>query len=254
MPSSIVVRHNDRTVTFNEADHSYIDDKMQRYVSVTTLVGMGFEKFDAEATAKRKAEKDGGDLKAYVEAWKKTGEQAANFGTRLHYNCEQQILGNTDKILTPVNAMEKINFDLAHREVDRIVNEEKDASLQPEKLVFSEKLHLAGSIDLLVESSNGTYKIYDWKNVKGISTVGYKGKTGILDCTKDMQDSNYWHYALQLQLYEIILKVEGYVPRDAHFFRCLNVFSNGRLTHVEMPDVMKEAKELIKWHCRNFHR
>lgn len=245
MPSSIVVERNGHRMTFTEDDHSYVDENKARYVSVTQLIGAAFEKFDAEAIAKKKAARDGSDWQKLVLEWQKNGEKAANEGTRLHFNCEQQILGRYDNMLQPESINEKINFDLAKKAVDELKNDRTICNMTPEKLVFSPKLKLAGSIDLLCEKTDGTYIIYDWKNIKDLSTTGFKGKTGILKPVANLQDSNFWHYALQLQIYEIILKFERYVDRDAKFLRCLNVFMNGRMRTVELPDVMKEAKGLI---------
>lgn len=248
MPSSIVVKHNDRTMTFNEESHSYVDDNRKRYCSVTTLVGMGFEKFDAERIAKQLAAKRGeDDWQHYIDLWRKEGQEASNFGTRLHHNCEHMILGRYDECYEPTTIQERINFSLAEKQVEKIKSDENACKFEPEKLVFSNRLGLAGSIDLLVTNKDGSYIIYDWKNIKELKKDGFMGKTGILECTKTVQDSNYWHYALQLQLYEIILKVDGYVPKDAKFNRRLCVFSNSSFSVHEMPNVMNEAKGLILW-------
>ncbi len=248
MPGSTTVTHNNVSMTFTENDHSYIDQFSKRYTSVTTLVSMGFEKFDSERIAKAKAAREGGDWRDLVNEWKENGQKAANAGTRLHENCERQILGHSELMHDPVDEFEAWNFKLASDAVERIKNEKDAIKFEPEKLVFSPKLGLAGSVDLLVTFKNNIYKIYDWKNIKDLSVTGFKGKKGIIDATSDLQDSNYWHYALQLQLYEIILKVEGYIPRDASVRRILNCFINRSFKTVELPDVMKNAKQLIKWY------
>lgn len=247
MPSSIIVRHNDRILTFDEDQHSYIDDTGKSYTSVTKLIGMGFEKFDAVNIAKRKAEREGLNWQDLVNEWKEAGEKAANAGTRLHQNCEYQILGQEDRMNEPLDVQERINFNLAYKEVKRIKNDKYAIKFEPEKIIFSPSLNLAGSVDLLVSYESGDYIIYDWKNIKGISTVSFNSKCGILDATSKIPDSNYWHYALQLQIYEIILKVEGYIPNKSNVRRILNCFINGRLEKVELPDVKTAAKELIKW-------
>lgn len=247
MPSSTIVRHNDRILTFNEDQHSYADDTGKSYTSVTRLIGMGFEKFDAVNIAKRKAEREGLNWQDLVIEWKEAGEKAANAGTRLHQNCEYQILGQEDRMNEPLDVQERINFNLAYEEVKRIKNDKYVIKLEPEKIIFSPSLNLAGSVDLLVSYESGDYIIYDWKNIKGISAVSFNGKCGILDATHGIPDSNYWHYALQLQIYEIILKVEGYIPNKSNVRRILNCFINGRLEKVELPDVKTAAKELIKW-------
>ena len=107
---------------------------------------------------------------------------------------------------------------------------------------------MLGSIDLLATNKDGTYTIFDWKNLKKLEMNGFNGKTGCIDATRSLQDSNFWHYALQLHIYEIILKVENYVSQDAFVKKSLNCFINGNFKQVDLPDVKKEAKALIKWY------
>lgn len=249
MPSSTITEHKNLTMTFTEADHSYIDSKNRRYTSVTTLISFGFEKFDSERIAKAKAAREGGDWKELVQEWAEKGKMAADLGTRIHENCENQILGKVEKMHLPVNISEKINFDFAYKAVEKIKNNHHYVKLEPEKIIFSPILKLAGSIDLLVTKDDGSYIIYDWKNVKGITNLGFNGKTGILECTKNIQDSNYWHYALQLQIYEIILKVEEYIPKNAKVKRVLNVFEGGVFNQYDLPSMKDAATGLIKWNC-----
>lgn len=244
MPSSIIAHHNNRTITFTEDDHSYIDDKGKQYCSVTTLIGKAFEKFDAEAIAKKNY---GDNWKEYVEKWDKIGAEAAYAGTRLHHNCECLILENEQQCYLPENITETINFNLAKKKIYEIKNIKNAIKFEPEKLVFSERLGLAGSIDCLVTNNDNSYIIFDFKNIKTLKMENAFGKTGIIQCTKNMPDTNYWHYALQLQLYEILLKAENYVDKNAKFIRELIVFSNSTVKNYRLPNVIKEAKELILW-------
>ena len=139
-----------------------------------------------------------------------------------------------------INYLNKIKLILLHNK--------NYIKFETEKLVFSPALKIAGSIDLFVTCKDGSYIIYDWKILsKGLSQYGFNNKCGILECTKHIQDSNYWHYALQLQIYEIILKAEGYIPLNADVKRILNVFTDNKFSQHEMPDLKNEAKSLIKW-------
>lgn len=252
MPSSTEVRHNGRTLTFDEGPHTYTDDAGVRYTPVTALVAMGFGEFDAEAAAKAKAAREGSDWRKLMATWKADGERAARAGTRLHQNCERQILGQDRMLNQPESAQERLCFTLAFHEVKAIMDDSHIVRLEPEKLVFSPALRLAGSIDLLATCRGGEYVIYDWKLIRRLNVEAFGGRRGTLPATEAVPDSNYWHYALQLQIYEIILKAEGYIPTGANVRRVLNCVicqggGYGRVERVELPDMRGPAKGLIKW-------
>ena len=252
MPGSKIVHHpnKDISITFTEDDHKYIDSNNNNYISVTTIISEAFEKFDSVRIAKHICEKRGKTWQELVKEWNEAGKAATTLGTRVHENCEYQINGELDRMHTASsdNVYEQILFNLAYKEVSKLLSNKNIIKLETEKLIFSPILKIAGSIDLLVTYKNGTYGIFDWKILsKGLSMVGFNNKCGILEATKNIPDSNYWHYALQLQIYEIILKVENYIDKNATVSKTLNTFTDGHFKQFKMPNVKKECKELIKW-------
>ena len=75
-----------------------------------------------------------------------------------------------------------------------------------EWMIFDEELKLAGSIDMVYENPDGTLTIYDWKRSKDITKVNGWKKCAINPLIGYMPDSNFWHYALQLNTYKAILE------------------------------------------------
>lgn len=259
MPGNKSVLHPNKKIkiTFTENDHKYIDSKNNSYISVTTIIGEAFEKFDSVKIAKQICEKRGKTWQELVKEWEDAGKAATTLGTRVHENCEYQINGEFDKMHTSssTNVYEQILFNLAYKEVNKLLLDKNILKLETEKLIFSPTLKIAGSIDLFVTYKNGTYGIFDWKILsKGLSQFGFNNKCGILNATKNIPDSNYWHYALQLQIYELLLKVENYIPNDAVVTRTLNVFTDGKFSQHEMPELKEECKELIKWVHYNYFK
>lgn len=247
MPGSTKSFHNNEQIVFTESNHLYVDSQQRRYTSVTTLIGKCFEKFDSEKIAKAKAAREGGDYKELMNQWQQIGKAAANSGTRLHENCENQILGRLELIHKPETPEEQIKFKYASDIVTGLLNDSSNIKFEPEKLIFSPRFLIAGSVDLLVHHDDGTFTIYDWKNVKEIKQNAFMDKVGTIDATAKIPDSNYWHYALQLQLYEIILKIEEYIPKKAKCRRIINAFEKSGFHQYEMPCLVKEACEMIKW-------
>ena len=75
-----------------------------------------------------------------------------------------------------------------------------------EWMIFDEDVRLAGSIDFVTENPDGTLTIYDWKRCKEIKKTNSFGEFAITDCIAHLPDTNYWHYALQLNTYKTILE------------------------------------------------
>jgi ATP-dependent exoDNAse (exonuclease V) beta subunit len=249
MPGDNIVKHPNKShiITFTESDHSYIDNYGKKYMSVTTIVGNAFPKFETDKIAEQCAKKRGVKKEDLIKEWVQKGKEATRLGTRLHENMEYYIHKNFDLMHTPENLIEKIKFDGAIKILDNIVLKYKPKLLEPEKLVFSPTFGIAGSIDLLVKIDEFNYIIFDWKCLsKDIEKESYMGKTGHILPTLNILDCNFWHYALQLQIYENILKSEDYISINANVKKCLIVW-NGEKFKIEKIPYVPEAWALMLW-------
>ena len=72
--------------------------------------------------------------------------------------------------------------------------------------MYDDDAKIAGSIDMVYENPDGTLSIYDWKRSKNITRINNFNKFAIPPLICHLPDSNYWHYALQLNVYRKILK------------------------------------------------
>jgi ATP-dependent exoDNAse (exonuclease V) beta subunit len=249
MPGDNIVSHpnSKHIITFTESDHSYIDNFKKTYTSVTTLVAKGFPKFDSEKIAEQCAKKRGVNKDDLLKEWSEKGKNATRLGTRLHENMENYINGNLDDLHEPENIIEKVKFNSGFKIIDMIRKKYSPEFMETEKLIFSPAFEIAGSIDLLVKINDLNYIIYDYKNLsKDIEKESFKGKTGDILPTFNILDSNYWHYALQLQIYENILKSEDYISINANVKKCLIVW-NGEKFKIEKIPYVPEAWALMLW-------
>jgi ATP-dependent exoDNAse (exonuclease V) beta subunit len=73
-------------------------------------------------------------------------------------------------------------------------------------MIYDEDLKLSGSIDMIFENPDGTLTIADWKRVTEIEYESNFGKMAITPCIAHLPDTNFWHYALQLNMYKTILE------------------------------------------------
>ena len=114
MPGDTKAKHpRGLGITFTEEDHSYVDEYGVEYTSGTTLVHRGFEAFDAQKAAEAKSAKTGVPASEYLREWDAKREEASRNGTRMHENCENQILGRYDKLHAPQDDAERVEFRAA---------------------------------------------------------------------------------------------------------------------------------------------
>ena len=234
-------------ITFQELGHLYTDSFGNEYTSSTELVHSAFEPFDAEKTAAAKSARTGVPAQQYIQEWNRNRDDASSAGTRLHENCERQILGRFPEMHRPADDAERLEFRAAWNEVEKI----KSAgflSLEPEKLIFSPRFRVAGSIDLLVKKAPAHYLILDWKRVKAIKYSGFRNRTGTHPATMHLQDCNFIHYSLQLSIYEQILRLERYIEPFAKVEKWLNVYRpGGTFDHVQCADLPYESLLLMSF-------
>ena len=188
----------DKNVSFREADHVYIVDGTP-LDSVTTFVKNCFPEFNSEFHAKRKADALGITKEEVLEMWGKKGRESRAQGTIMHEKIESYYLGK------PVSTDE--TFELFKIFANKI-------TLKPyrtEWAVYDWDQKIAGTIDF-VDYQNGEYIIYDWKRSdKLIAKNGLPIKNSqygvkALPPIENLDDSPYYHYALQLSLYKYILE------------------------------------------------
>lgn len=249
MPGNTVSVHpnNKDSITFTQIGHTYIDNNNNKYTSVTTLIHKAFPQFDSDKIAEIKAKKLGIKKEELLLEWENKGFVARTNGTRLHEFAENYIINKTD-LYESNDINEKIKFNCAKNIIDKLNDLFKPELSEPEKLVFSPAFKIAGSIDWLMKINDNNYIILDWKILsKELSKEGFNNQTGIILPTLNIQDSNFWHYALQLQIYENILKSENYINLNAKVSRYLIVWNESKFELTKMPDLYSEAWALIAW-------
>ena len=235
-------------VEFDEVTHIYksiIHGHEVQYTSGTTFLGQFYPKFDptGDITA-RCAKKEGISVAELQKRWKDKAANSCRIGTRTHEVCEDIELGRELRN-KPEDDTEKARFDNAILMANKVKS--RLDIIGVEKIVFSNKLStpIAGTIDLLGKSKeNGTYIILDWKTNKKIEKFNTYEKY-CLDPISHIPAINYHEYALQLNLYQFLLKYEGYVPRKAQFRRFLCHITETNHELIELPDYQDEIKMML---------
>ena len=240
----------DLHITFKELGHVYTIRGQTDFISITTFVKSLFEEFNADLMVGKILESDSMrnvDYKYYglthgqiIDMWAITAKDASSKGTALHLYIENYYNGVCAIQDTPeLNQFHLFVADYAHLRPYRT-----------EWMIFYEKYKLCGTIDMVFENADtGSLEIYDWKRVREIKYTSYQDKTSIVLPT--IMDSNYWHYAIQLNMYRRILQDQYDKPITALY---LVVFHPEQKAYdrIEVPMMDKEIDQLLHWRMQSF--
>jgi hypothetical protein len=260
----------DQCIQFFEEDHKYIIsfEPEIKYTSVTTWNHTHFPKFDADAIItsmmKSKGWKEGHKYwnmtsDQIKSLWNSNSSGVANAGTDLHFEIEcfmnekllpngythehlynlymSQYKGMHSHDSTPIEWQYFINFvnDFPHLKPYRT-----------EWTIYNEDVKISGSVDMIYENDDGTLSIYDWKRAKNITRINNWNKFALPPELCHLPDSNFWHYALQLNTYKVILEDKyGKKVKDLYLVRLHPDAEEKNYELIKLPDLSNEVRELF---------
>lgn len=219
--------------------HIYVICGETDYMSVTTFVHSHFDHFDAEKVAEQISNSKKAIMDEEYEYYSMSKEEILEYwsnnaqkGTDLHYDIECYY-----------NNIPRSNNSIEYKYFMNFVRDHQDfVAFRTEWRIYSSKLKLAGSIDMVfIDPKTGKLKIYDWKRSKEIKKKGYNGKKALTKELKHIDDCNFYHYSLQLNIYKYIIeKNYGYEVDEL----CLVILHPNYDDYVKIP--VKFMKDEIK--------
>ena len=234
----------DSNIVFDEGPHIYTINGDSDYTSVTTWNHANFEKFDADKVITKmmkgrfwnKNNKYYGMTPEEIKAlWNKNGKDAAEAGTKLHYDIEC-FYNNCPNENNSVEYGYFKNF------------QEKYSDLKPYRTeweIYDEELKLAGSIDMVYENDDGTLLIYDWKRCKDIPKANIYSKSSTNEIISHLPDTKFWHYSLQLNTYKAILEKNYNKKITDMYLVCLHP-SNKNYQRIQVANLSSEIADLFE--------
>jgi len=266
---SIRNAHNrDSNIQFFEEGHKYeiLDEPGVKYTSVTTWNHSLFEQFDADKVIdnmmKGKSWKEGhkywGLTKQQIKSqWNSNRDTVAGAGTDLHFEIE--CFNNNINLQFPYTNGQLFDIYMASNiekhslkspEWQYFINFVRDhPHLKPyrtEWLVYNEDVKISGSIDMVYENPDGTLSIYDWKRAKNITRINNFNKFALPPQICHIPDSNFWHYALQLNTYKTILEEKyGKKIKDLFLVRLHPEAEEKNFELIKLPDLSVEINDLF---------
>jgi len=163
------------------------------------------------------AEGRGTTPEALLKEWKEKGERASCEGSLVHSYAEWV---NNDVELPPYSIKDDRVGLLTVQLLDACdkLQEKGFKPLEPEKIIFSPGLGIAGMIDLPLLDPAGGWPF-------GLETnEGLTLNNPFQECLSPidhLEDANLNHYALQLSLYQYIIITENYYPEATGYRRMI---------------------------------
>lgn len=260
------VHERDSQIKFYARGHKYEIkcDPKSKYTSVTTWNHSHFPKFDADAVIQNIFNSKGwgpdhkywGQTAEQIKAsWKSNGDAVAGAGTSLHERIENFMNNDCfeDDYYTHKELYDEYDSKQADSQVEwtyflQFVKDNPDLKpYRTEWMIYDEDLKLAGSIDMVYENPDGTLSIYDWKRSKEISKVNGWNKFALNPLICHFPDTNFWHYALQLNTYKAILERKyGKTVTKLCLVRLHPDNQEQTYELLEVPILTKEISELFE--------
>jgi ATP-dependent exoDNAse (exonuclease V) beta subunit len=261
--------HNrDQYIQFFEEGHKYVVlfEPNIKYTSVTTWNHSHFPHFDADAVIsgmmKGRGWKEGhkywGLTADQIKAmWSNNASAVSGAGTDLHFEIEcfnNESRLECDYTNKELYALYMSNHHETHEsrplEWQYFINFVKDfPNLKPfrtEWVIYNEDVKISGSIDMVYENQDGTLSIYDWKRAKNITRVNNFNRFALTPQICHLPDSNFWHYALQLNTYKAIIEAKyGRTVRDLFLVRLHPDAEEQNYELIPLPDLSADVRALF---------
>ncbi len=204
--SSKAVDYFGNEIIFEEDGHKYWSPNHEdvKYVSATTFVHSFAKPFDSVGMAEKVAKKRGIAAAEVIKEWDDKREASCEFGTRVHETCEDVLKSASVFRNQPRNDKEFRVMEQGKAMASKILRSYEIVAV--EQILFDITLGIAGTADLIVLSpKTKSIVILDWKTNASIDKESKYGDR-MLKCVSHLSDCNFNHYALQLSLYEYILR------------------------------------------------
>lgn len=256
-------------IEFFEEGHKYIIsfEPDVKYTSVTTWNHRHFPKFDADviigSMMKSKGWKEGHKYwnmtpEQIKALWNKNSSGVSSAGTDLHFEIEcfmnEKLLPagyKHEHLYNLYMSQYKTSHESRAIEWQYFINFVNDfPELKPyrtEWIIYHEDVKISGSVDMIYENDDGTLSIYDWKRAKNITRINNWNKFALPPELCHLPDSNFWHYALQLNTYKVILedKYDKKV-KDLYLVRLHPDAEEKNYELIRLPDLSNEVRELFE--------
>ncbi len=227
-----------------ETNHIYLIDEKENngYISVTSFIHNFFPNFDADKIINinyNRWQKDPTNKYYNLKPidikknWQNNAKAQSDLGTQLHNDIEDYYNINKKSSNLKREWAQFVSFINNHSELK---------PYRTEFMVFDEDIRLCGTIDMLYKKGN-KYIIVDWKRTKEIKKKNIYER-GLYPISY-LSNTNYWKYALQLNMYKYILETKYNIEIEEMFLIQMHP-SLDDYNKIIIPNMQKDIKLLLK--------
>lgn len=232
-------------IAFDEESHKYIHSKDEtgnaEYLSVTTLIERFFP-FNLNRYIEKKAQDENRTEEDVLDEYLIIRDEATDKGSYLHKQIENFLNGN-------LYDSDSIEFQYFLDFYDLEIKKRNLSFHEAEKMIFSNKHNIAGTIDCIFKKyNNNEYVMFDWKRSKKLIIDGQPRIYGYgyaLSELSSLDNSSYFRYCLQQNIYKYILETEFCLKISS--MQLVVLHENYSKYHVvRVPDMKKEINIILK--------
>ena len=217
-------------VIFEPIKHTYTNERGQVLTSITTLLSMYKEVFDKSGIIAYKCGQREGISKEEMQArWKKTSDDACEYGTNFHAQIENYLKTGEIK-------------DTPEKETVKSFSKIKiKGEIFAELRLKSDKYLLAGTADIVTLNKNKT-SVHDIKTNREFHLKSKYSKK-LLYPLNHLSDCHINSYSLQILCYGEMLKEHGYDFEPGHIL-WVNRAEN-KIEKFDVLDLSREVQDLL---------
>lgn len=260
------------SIRFVEDGHLYLNDRDERYISVSELIKKLEHPVDWNLVAKNKSKslaKEGiiKSAKELLAEWENKRLKGSGAGTIYHKIREDALLATSNlKVnnvscgIIPCTTSGGYKYSLKEEKL-------QNNTVYPEAMIYDHSLKLCGQSDKVIVVNN-TIHVEDYKTDEAIERRGWSNKWNppkkLLPPVDHLNEANYWTYSLKMSTYMYMLwmknkhlRVGDLVLEHVNFKRdeegipILDENNTPQVIKVErikVPYLKKEVIDIFDWY------
>ena len=213
-----LVFDRDNHIQFFPQEHIFLYNGQEPFIPVSCVISCFFIPFDSYYWSNFKANQRHVPQGQVLEEWDAKGACSRDVGTFMHQQIENYYKGLSYQQDFSfrykgkyVHIDEQITLELEYMQFMEFLRNHKFKPFRTEWAIYDEDLKIAGTIDMIHEHGD-IFDIYDWKRSHRIVdcwgepiTINSYEEKGLGELNQ-IDDTPYWHYCIQQNLYRYILE------------------------------------------------